>query len=462
MTEENKVTNDEPAKDLNDHAVESKDRNEVRKMINTVQTKMEELGRENGSYGINLNDQQVKDRASIETQNLLRNAVPIIAYEKELLEDSRAQKDYEYQDAYDQHALEKSNFKQLTHGRYHVPLSCSRLAFIFYGFLGFFLLLSDIPLALQLIQKGFKFDDPAPENAMHKLFSVAFRNVITDNWEVILTAIGISFCTVMIKIVYDEMIGTPYAAEVLRRKQFFDLFHRKKKDDNTDYFTPTEANNIRYNQWLKTLVKLVLLAGTIYMIFTLGQFRVKSLEIVDIERRYNDDIEKAVNRNTFDSASSGSHIRELDDRKQAAIKQNRIDNAGLYSHTFSVITLFFPIISGICLSLSLTALQNRRKIKKSEKLCEQLESVLQRKADALGKDEAAFKEWLKEEEYISHPDWLKSFSEKLVSLYQYGYTTGKIRPDFKKELPDILTIIQSWRNKIIYYRTNQKLGELHK
>src|SRR5262249_35965970 len=89
------------------------------------------------------------------------------------------------------------------------------LGFI-YGFFALVLVLADIPLALELTKLGFNLKAD-PNNAISDLFvfnapeGFFFHTIkiLSANWEVVLFATGVAFCTIYIKIFYDDFVGVP-------------------------------------------------------------------------------------------------------------------------------------------------------------------------------------------------------------------------------------------------------------
>ena len=85
-----------------------------------------------------------------------------------------------------------------------------------YGAVALVLVLADIPLALELTRRGFNLKSD-PNNAISDLFLATtqdgfvshFFRVLTSNWEVVVFATGVAFCTIYIKIFYDDFIGVP-------------------------------------------------------------------------------------------------------------------------------------------------------------------------------------------------------------------------------------------------------------
>src|SRR6201988_4165057 len=118
-----------------------------------------------------------------------------------------AERDYETKNAY----YEKINRAyQYNHKHF------SWLLGAIYGFFALVLVLADIPLALGLTKRGFdlKADLESPISDLFAYgtaegFWLHLFKVLTVNWEVVLFATGIAFCTIYIKIFYDDFIGVP-------------------------------------------------------------------------------------------------------------------------------------------------------------------------------------------------------------------------------------------------------------
>ncbi len=429
---------------------------EIRQMIDEKQRQMEKEGHENGSLGIALENTHIESRANIQAASVHQNANIKINQEIASLTVNveKLQEDY----ARERAACEKENkqFEFLLHSKHHTPNSHSNIAIFLYLFFGLFLLLADIPLAVQLIQIGFKFINPQQATyPIHNLISGQFWKVFEANWEVFITAIGISFCTIIIKIIYDEYMSTGFAAKVMKRKRFFELF--EKPAANGSYFTVTDRRLIFWENLLKSLVKIGILVATIYMIIVLGKFRVKSLELVDVQTYYAAEVKKLDTQYGNDVVGKEIAVGKLktliDDRE----KTIRAGAGNVFNLTFSLITLLLPIISGICFSLSLSAWQNRRKINYAKKQKKKANARAEKEKEKLEKITGVLAKWETEKVYLAQDNWIKSFANDLIKAYEYGYNRGRILPEIANGIPDIMNIVETWRNKLVYFKTNQKL-----
>lgn len=296
------------------------------------------------------------------------------------------------------------------------------LGFI-YGFFSIALILADIPLALELTKKGFNLKSD-PNNPISNLFQYGttdgflynFLQVLSVNWEVVLFAVGIAFCTIYIKIYYDDFIGVPLENLIKKssespREPYEDQHEEAPQSDNKrETVESEELNKIdesdesnrrdeirdeirrRFNRlwWVRFGVKTFVLLLLFFTILVLGYFRysvVASAKIQDIPPT-------------------------------------------IIFLTYSTLTILFPIISGISGSLSLNCFHNWREKSKAEKKSAVAQKILLDATDIFrNKQEEqlrnqSFIKWLRKE------DTIKQLKENLVSCYKFGYKFGYLHPEW--------------------------------
>ena len=314
-----------------------------------------------------------------------------------------AERDYNAKNAY----YEKLNRAyQYNHKQFSLLLG------FIYGFFALVLVLADIPLALELTRRGFNLKTD-PNNAISDLFLFGtqegfvfhFIKVLASNWEVVLFATGVAFCTIYIKIFYDDFIGVPLENLIKKASESptadyeeFYLVRTDRSANNVAAGTPQEAANNkkeitdRFNRlwWFRFLVKLFVLIVLFSTILVLGYFR---YSVVAVERVV--DIPAYV---TF--------------------------------FTYSLLTLIFPIISGICASLSLNSFHNW-----TERLKAGKQNSEARKAVIRATDEFRVKEEEKERNsgfinWLSDAKTIEQLRDYLICCYESGYKFGYLYPDW--------------------------------
>ena len=378
-----------------------------------------------GQWGVRENDiagsaaMQVRitkgliDEKSQSNQRKLKSQVEILDTIK-----TNAERDYETKNAY----YEKLNRAyQYNHKQFSWLLGC------IYGFFAVALVLADIPLALELTKRGFnlKADE---ESAISDLFAYGtdegfffhFLKVLTVNWEVVLFATGVAFCTIYIKIFYDDYIGVPLENLIKKasespRAEYEELKQAETKPDVKpesvpDPQTPGDKKKVsdRFNRlwWVRFSVKLGVLLVLFSTILVLGYFRY--------------------------SVVSAPSVADISPK--------------VIFLTYTLLTLIFPIISGICASLSLSNFHNWAERRKAEK-----ESRMARMAVVKATDEyrmkneefernSGFIKWLDDE------DTIKKLTDYLIRCYESGYKFGYLYPEWTFG-GDLFTRAEAMRNR---------------
>jgi len=288
------------------------------------------------------------------------------------------------------------------------------LGFI-YGFFSVVLVFADIPMALELSRRGFNLN-AEEQSGIADLFAFGtqegfvfhFVKVLTVNWEVVVLATGIAFCTIYIKIFYDDFIGVPLENLIKKasespRADYEEIYpagtedaskepSAKVDEDEEEASIKKKQITDRFNRlwWWRFFVKLTVLLVLFSTILVLGYFRysvITSPRIADIS--------------------------------PAAIFL-----------TYSLLTLIFPIISGICASLSLNSFHNWREMRKAAK-----EKVAAEKAALDASDLLRVKEKEKESnksflEWLSKEETIGQLTNYLIYCYKSGYQFGYLYPEW--------------------------------
>ncbi len=292
------------------------------------------------------------------------------------------------------------------------PRSHSMLLFFLYLFFSVALIIADIPLAVTLIQQG--FDLPMSPNAEENfawLFRGDFWKIIATNWETMATALGISFCTIYIKIYYDEFIGTPYASKLMTFRRFL--------EENAIEDIDITEREVKQEHKIKFIWKTVLFALTILIILLLAFFR---LETASAETKMT----------PFRAAA------------------------------FIAITVLFPLIGGICLSHALTNIQNLGRLRKARMNCIRSRIHLMQAVEAFTiikkrcTDLDAADDRLGNEERM-----VKEYSDYLSAFYERGYAIGSMQPEKYTRGEDFYTKVLEWRNNAVSRKINYHIGKFN-
>ena len=382
---------------------------------------MLESGQRDGILGIN--SDKINIIAETNAQNLFDQAnVKLsgkLAAMKAELESKERIKDRDELNDRAQHEY----FRYMQHGYRYFPRSFSRLLFLFYFITFIILFVADIPLALRLIIYGFNLKS---DGRLSELFVGNTLEIIKSNWEVFVTSIGIASCSVYIKIFYDEYIGTPYGNKLITKMKYIDLYKQKISE---------HAENIQEKDWQtidketsnKSRWKYGVLIFTIVAILALAYFRIHTLSFIKIN---------AVGEPMLTEQPRGVPL-----------------NLAIIA-----ITLIFPVISGICLSLALTNRQNYLRFEEAKKDCTQSNTVfinslmaftdLKKKSDDL---QAEHENWKNDSQRV------KNYAGILLAHYEYGRNIGIAEPDkFMKE-KDFYEKVELWREKIISKKINNQV-----
>ncbi len=310
------------------------------------------------------------------------------------------------------------------------------LGFI-YGFFSVVLVLADIPLALELTKRGLNLkSDPASKISdlfaygTPEGFALHFFKVLTVNWEVVLFATGIAFCTIYIKVFYDDFVGAPLENLIKKASEaptadYEEIFLTESEDTETApraVAVDEEASerktkvNDQFNQlWRRRfLVKLLVLAVLFLTILVLGYFRYSVVLMED------------------QSKSPGESVAATSPR--------------VVFLTYTLLTLIFPIISGICASLSLNSFHNWSERRRAEKeSSEARRAALQATHEFMVKEEEearnkGFLEWLQ------NPETITQLEHYLVHSYRTGYQFGYLYPKWVWG-GDLYTRAEALRNR---------------
>lgn len=297
-----------------------------------------------------------------------------------------------------------------------------------YGFFAIVLVLADIPLALELTRLGFNLKSD-PNAAISDLFLFDapegfvfhFFRVLTSNWEVVLFATGVAFCTIYIKIFYDDFIGVPLENLIKKASESptadyeeWNLIQTERASNDGAVETSKEALidkkkiTDRFNRlwWSRFFVKLFVLLVLFSTIVVLGNFR---YQIV------------------------------------TAKSLTAIPGTATFL-TYCLMTLIFPIVSGICASLSLSCFHNWSARRKAEK-----QNSNARKTVIKATDE--YRDKLEEEarnsgfiNWLGAPETIQQLKNYLIRCYESGFKFGYLYPEWTYG-GDLFTRAEALRNR---------------
>lgn len=274
-----------------------------------------------------------------------------------------------------------TQFYQSSHRNFSKGIAITCLAF------GFLLMIADLPLSLALVGHfgvGVDSDD--------------FVTQLLDPG-LLLFALGIAFCTVYIKILYDEYINTDL--EEWRRK----FLLLSKPDLNSDSQVAEAFQGRRF--YIKLTVRLLILAALITTLVFLGIFRNMYSELSEV---ITDD-----NGVPYFSGEWALFVRLV---------------------CFVGITLVIPTISGVCLSLGFSIFHCRAirqdALKKIKQVEQELKSVDQEISDIKRVDarlSSFLLEWT--------PTRIITISSEFVNYYLQGYKRGYVSSHGNDQLKQI-------------------------
>lgn len=339
--------------------------------------------------------------------------------ESEILETIKddAERDYRTRNAY---------YEKLNRAYQYNHRNFSLLLGVIYGFFSIVLVAADIPLALELTRRGFNLPTD-PNNLIQSLFyfnpqegfGPHFIRVVTGNWEVFLFATGVAFCTIYIKIFYDDFIGSPLENLIKKASESpradYEEFHLANDDqtpDNAVQAIPREPLNKKdidkdfHRLWrVRFRVKLGVLVGLLSTILVLGYFR---------------------------SWAVGTAVKDIP--------------GWVTVPTFIMLTLIFPIISGICASLSLNSFHNWSERRRARKQNSNAREAALKATDEYRKKEEerakaqGFINWLKE------PNTIQQLKSYLIHCYGSGYKFGYLYTEWTFG-GDLFTRAEALRNR---------------
>jgi len=417
---------------------------DVRNSLEGIQRRMLKEGMYNGAQGLRLPEDTIERKALGQAENchkelslLTENKLGTLRSEQTMatnhlgrLQDSwqNKQLDVRYYDTV-------STF--LTEG-------LTRMSRWFFKVFGVTLLAADIALSLELVRQGFQFPPSNDED---------WRQLLQTNWQAVLTALGLTILTVVLKYVFDRFILAPYGMDYMMRTRM-----TQSMGKGEDITIPSGQMLKNIHRWEKVKgVGMVILALAVMMLFYLmSDFRSWSKEITRIEEKYKNEIAlvEHSNEDRMIIIENKKKLKQTADVEVAAAREKSRDNNRL---TFFGLTLLIPLASAVCFSIAGGYIKIRKKLEVIIKERREMEKDLEEAQKRFGRAEGELKAWELEQRYLACEDWIKNFAVRLVDLYQYGFRIGNIRPDLLQDIPHRLAAIEQYRNKRTLFKTNHLL-----
>ena len=225
------------------------------------------------------------------------------------------------------------------------------------------------------------------------------------------TALGLVLCTFFIKIFFDNYIDVKYGHGLVAEKDFYDMYaphpgiHENGPDQEEKDKNKKELRNKRI--WY-TAIFIFTIGGIVVLAF----FRSDALI------------------NKWNGSTS------------------------LRTATFLFLTIIFPVISGICLSVSLTVFENCGRFARTKKRCKKTtEDFIQSHTlyTGLKKEREDIENELNK---WSHNGAVVTYTSILLAYYDNGYKRGSYEPDIAERHLDFFERVESWRDRIVTRKSN--------
>lgn len=293
-----------------------------------------------------------------------------------------------------------------------------------YILFGLFMILSDVAVSLNLVN-FFGIGDNAKEGT-------GLWSKLTDG-ELLLFSLGIAFCTVYVKILYDDYINTRAGSGYVLQQNLV------KKG--------MSVASLKMEAVFKGVIKVIILIGLLWFLFSLAQFRAFHTK---------NDI-NAVHDVSSSSDAESIGDTEVNKNEIAEDKQKGIEQDRYLLYSFIGLSLMVPLISGISLSVGFRILQRNRMLDKARsavdiareeraKCYAELKNLISREAEF----SAFFKDWERADSKITN---IATF---FANLYQQGYREG-YRSYYGN---DLYVLVEEYRNELINQAFSKTLTKL--
>jgi hypothetical protein len=382
----------------------------VHERICTSQEYMYEMGRRDGALGVQHNN--IARIALVAAQELFRHIYVILKGRVAALKAEMEIKENILKYEEQRHRREQAYYDYVQYLYRFFPRSHSILLFVLYLFFAIALIAADIPLALQLIGKGFNLGSSEDETGFEYLFSGDFWKIISLNWETVVTALGVALCSIYIKIFYDEFVGTPYANRMMTYNRFLE------ENGMQDLAEAKGLKEIKREHRSKSAWKIALFVITMLSITLLAFFRLNTATA-----------NKQFEVNFF---SGGA---------------------------FVAITLLFPLIGGICLSHALNNLQNLVRLRRARVSCNQCRRALEKALTVFTVVKKNYEDLAAADDRLGNEEkMVDEYKNYLSAFYERGYGIGSMQPEKYATGEDFFTKVVEWRNIAVARKINHQIG----
>jgi hypothetical protein len=262
--------------------------------------------------------------------------------------------------------------------------------------IGLALIAADFPLSQKLLQIGFDFRHPADSA---------------------LTALGVSLCSVFIKIYYDNHINLKYGGAAimgLRYNEMLKSLSPESQSNSQQEFRGIDRTDHRKKKVWHDAVLLLTIGG----IVVLGFFRVEAAKLGGF------DFSK-----TFPTT---------------------------YLLTFIFLTLIFPLISGICLSIGFAGFQNLYQYNSTKNACTETEKKFIQSLQDFTSAQKEQEDVKSEMDKWGLNDASENYKDILLSYYDYAYKLGAANPN-PDNGRDLFSITENWRSKALARKANNHI-----
>lgn len=333
---------------------------------------------------------------------ILTGSIAVLAKKKGELQESIAEWRAMLDDRKAKLKLHHDYEKYLQHHYKFNERGYSWIEFVIYMVSYLFLFFADLPLAAEMLRHLFAFNG----NSIMPFW---------EHWNVWAIAIGMGLVTIFIKYCFDDLLGRKYGHAVISHKKFAELFSPEK--GGTD-LTSEELDEVKRNAKSESRTKKNLLYATIATIIFTGIFRAFAFR-----------------------ASQGAgavHVPPV-----------------IIALAVITIVLLFAVVGGACLSLALTTLINKFRLKR----CTNEAADLEKQFAASSKELIRFEgELAYTQAYMDKIEkeqtWENILFNFFMSFYKLGFDEGYANPGyFMQEL--------TFFERVIYWREQAVSGKIN-
>lgn len=316
------------------------------------------------------------------------------------------------------------------------------------------LLLADIPLALMVTQLIF---DLAPPDKWHDITYLLYQpkndpcgglfqhfwKVVTGNWQVTIMTIGVALCAIYFKIFYDDSMGYSVDKSI---RQFRMLSMNSRHKNASKEEIKREENHIRNLHHLRIVVKFLILAFTLFTIVHLGYVRAAAEAL---QEAYKTQITSSDSSNAVGGIENG-----ISKTTSPLIIERTNELHSLKKWMFILLTILLPLIAGICFSLGMGNIHNRKEASYAEKT---YWKKVGEHTNVLAAHKEAQMHASTYESFIEKCEsdsFVKNYEISFYHCYLHGYQRGVVSPD--KDL-DLYERAVKFRDRLVATKSNEAI-----